>query len=71
MNGHLQGFLGFLDLLAEGNRRQADLVAGGGFDPKPRLRLVEASADHKIPLTGHQKADWFGTHRASRVSTGH
>lgn len=69
MNGHLQGFLGFLDLLAEGSRRQAELIAGGGFDPTPRLRLVEIPADRKIPLTGHQKPDWFETRRASRVGT--
>jgi len=71
MNGRLQGFLSFLDVMAEGSRRQADLIAGGGFDPKPELRLVAAPADRKIPLTGHQKPDWFGTRRASRVSAEH
>ena len=28
MNGRLQGFLSFLDLLAEGQRRQAEVVTG-------------------------------------------
>ena len=31
MNGRLQGFLDFLDLLAEGQRRQAEVVTGRGF----------------------------------------
>lgn len=71
MKGHLQGFLSFLDLMAEGSRRQADLIAGGGFDPQPRLQPVTVKADRKIPLTGHQKPDWFRTRRSSRVSTEH
>ena len=71
MKEHLQGFLTFLDLMAEGSRRQADLIAGGGFDPRPRLRLVPVPADRKIPLTGHQKADWFGGRRSSTVTTEH
>ena len=71
MKARLQGFLSFLDLMAEGSRCQADLIAGGGFDPKPRLRLVETPVDRKIPLTGHQKLDWFGARRSSRVTTEH
>ena len=71
MKARLQGFLGFLDLMAEGSRCQADLITGGGFDPKPRLRLVETPVDRKIPLTGHQKPDWFGARRSSRVTTEH
>ncbi len=31
MNGRLQGILDFLDLLAEGQRRQAEVVTGRGF----------------------------------------
>ena len=42
MNGHLQGILSYLDILAEGQQRQADQIAGGGFDPRPRLQPVEA-----------------------------
>ena len=71
MKGHLQGFLSFLDLMAEGSRRQADLIAGGGFDPRPRLRPVEVPTDRKIPLTRHQKPDWFAGRRSSRVTTEH
>jgi len=71
MKARLQGFLSFLDLMAEGSRCQADLIAGGGFDPKPRLRLVETPVVRKIPLTGHQKPDWFGARRSSRVTTEH
>ena len=32
MNGRLQGFLSFLDLLAEGQRRQAEVVTGRRFE---------------------------------------
>jgi hypothetical protein len=34
MNGRLQTFLGFLDLLAEGQRRHAEAVTGRGFEPQ-------------------------------------
>ena len=71
MYGHLQGFLGFLDLMAEGQRRQADLIAGGGFNPKPELQLVAAPAERKIPLTQHQISRLFETRPASRVSIEH
>ena len=50
MNGRLQGFLSFLDLLAEGQRRQADLIAGGGFTPEPQLQPVVAPATGKDSL---------------------
>jgi hypothetical protein len=42
MSGRLQGFLGFLDLLAEGERRHAELIAGRRFEPA--LRAVAGSA---------------------------
>jgi imidazolonepropionase-like amidohydrolase len=68
MNGRLQGFLTFLDLMAEGSRRQADLIAGGGFSPKPELRLVAAAAERKIPLIQHQISRLFEAPRKVRVS---
>ena len=60
MKGHLQGFLAFLDPMAEGQRRQADLIAGGGFHARP-----------KIPLTQHQTSRLFRTRAASKVSIEH
>ncbi|MSQ91963.1 MAG: hypothetical protein EXR87_03380 [Gammaproteobacteria bacterium] len=71
MLGHLQGFLSFLDILGEGGRRQADLIAGGGFNPKLDLRLVAAPAQRKIPLTQHQISRLFETRPASKVSIEH
>jgi hypothetical protein len=71
MLGHLQGFLSFLDLMAEGSRRQADLIAGGGFNPKPELRLVAAPVRDKLPLTQHQISRLFKTRPASKVSIEH
>ena len=71
MHGHLQGLLSFLDLMAEGQQRQADLIAGDGFSPKPELRLVAAPADRKIPLTRHQISRLFETRLASKVSIEH
>jgi hypothetical protein len=71
MLGHLQGFLSFLDLMAEGSRRQADLIAGGGFNLKPELRLVAAPTERKIPLTRHQISRLFETRPASKVSIEH
>ena len=71
MYGHLQGLLSFLDLMAEGQRRQADLVAGGGFDPKPELRLVAASTERKIPLTQHQISRLLEARPKSKVSIEH
>jgi len=35
MNGRLQGFLNILDLLAEGQRRQAEVVTGRRFEAAP------------------------------------
>ncbi len=56
MNGRLQGFLSFLDLLAEGQRRQAEVITGRGF--RAPAGIAPAFADRnvvKFPLTGHQK----------------
>jgi hypothetical protein len=70
MSGHLQGFLGFLDLLAEGERRHAELIAGRRFEPA--LRPVPAPAKVvKFPLTGHQKARLFGVAAKSTVPSEH
>jgi hypothetical protein len=71
MNGRLQGFLSFLDLLAEGQRRQAELVTGRRFEAGPGLLPVQSAKVVKIPLTGHQKPHWFGARRESRVRTRH
>lgn len=49
MNGRLQGFLNFLDLLAEGQRRQAELVTGRRFEPVVGLAPVQARAAHPAP----------------------
>ena len=71
MYGHLQGLLSFLDLMAEGSRRQADLIASGGFNPQPELRLVAAPAERKLPLTRHQISRLFDSRPKSRVSIEH
>lgn len=70
MNGHLQGFLGFLDLLAEGDRRHAELIAGRRFEPALQPARAPAAV-LKFPLTGHQKARLFGTAAQARVSSEH
>ncbi len=49
MNGRLQGFLNFLDLLAEGQRRQAELVTGRGFEPPKGLAPVQARTARPAP----------------------
>jgi hypothetical protein len=71
MKGHLQGFLTFLDLMAEGSRRQAELIAGGGFNPRPELQVVAAPAERKIPLSRHQISRLLGTRPAAKVSIEH
>lgn len=71
MNGRLQGFLNFLDLLAEGQRRQAEVVTGRGFEPVPGLAPVQAANVVKIPLTGHQKPRLSAARPAPRVGTRH
>jgi hypothetical protein len=71
MNGRLQGFLNILDLLAEGQRRQAEVVTGRRFEAAPGLQPVLAANVVKFPLTGHQKPHWFGAARQSKVGTRH
>lgn len=67
MNAKLQGFLSFLDLLAEGQRRQAELITGRSFEPAVRP-AIEPGRVIKFPLTGHQKARWQAARRDPRVS---
>ena len=55
MNARLNGFLNFLDLLAEGQRRQAESIAGRDWV--------------KFPLTGHQKARLFQDRAQAKVTT--
>jgi hypothetical protein len=71
MNGRLQGFLSILDLLAEGQRRQAEVVTGRRFEDAPGLQPVQARSVVKFPLTGHQKPRLFGAGRAPKVDTRH
>jgi len=72
MNGRLQGFLSFLDLLAEGQRRQAEVVTGRRFEAAPGLQpAVEPAKVVKFPLTGHQKARLFQAAPKSKVSYKH
>ena len=71
MYGHLQGFLSLLDLMAEGSRRQAELIAGRGFTPELRLQPVAAPEREKISLTQHQISRLFKTRAASKVSIEH
>ncbi|MGQ0430653.1 MAG: hypothetical protein ACT4UQ_12040 [Gammaproteobacteria bacterium] len=70
MSGHLQGFLGFLDLLAEGERRHAELIAGRRFEPALQP-AVPAAKVVKFPLTGHQKARLFQAGAKPKVQSGH
>jgi hypothetical protein len=71
MNGRLQGFLDFLDLLAEGQRRQAEVVTGRRFEAPADLAPVQARNVVKFPLTGHQKPRLSAAARASKVVTRH
>ena len=71
MNGRLQGFLNILDLLAEGQRRQAEIVTGRRFEATPALQPVQSAKVVKFPLTGHQKPRWFEPGREPRVGTRH
>ena len=61
MNGRLQGFLSFLDLLAEGRR----------FEAPTGLAPVLAGNVVKFPLTGHQKPRLFQGGQQPRVTTRH
>lgn len=67
MYGRLQGIMSYLDMLGEGSRRHAELIAGRDFAPALRLRPVEVASKRKIPLTQHQISRWFETRRSSRV----
>ena len=67
MYGHLQGFLSFLDILAEGGQRHVELIGGRG----PQLIPVVAPARDKIPLTQDQISRLFDAHPKSRVSIEH
>ena len=72
MNARLHGFLEFLDLLAEGDRRRAELIAGRRIEPTLQLQPVAQTAKVlKFPLTGHQKAHLFQAAPKPRVSTEH
>lgn len=71
MNGRLQGFLSFLDLLAEGQRRQAEVVTGRNFEGQASIAPGFAKNVVKFPLTGHQKPRLFRDERAARVPTRH
>ena len=71
MNARLEGFLGFLDLLAEGQRLQAESIAGRRFRFEPELQSATASKIVNFPLTGHQKARLFAAAPKHRVSTTH
>lgn len=71
MNGRWQGFLDFLDLMAEGSRRQAELIAGREFYPRPWRQPVTLPASRKFPLTGLQKSRLFGAPGAPKVTSRH
>jgi hypothetical protein len=57
MNGRLQGFLNFLDLLAEGQRRQAEVVTGRRFEAPLGLVPVQSEIVVKFPLNGYQTTE--------------
>jgi len=71
MNGRLQAFLSFLDLLAEGQRRQAEVVTGRRFEAPTGLQPVLSRNVVKFPLTGHQKPRLFGAARETTVAARH
>jgi hypothetical protein len=71
MNGRLQGFLSFLDLLAEGQRRQAEVVTGRRFEAPAGLSPAITGNVVKFPLTGHQKPHLFRGSRQPTVATRH
>jgi len=71
MNGRLQGFLSFLDLLAEGQRRQAEVVTGRRFETPAGLQPVLAHNVVKFPLTGRQKPRLSRDAGTARVPTRH
>jgi hypothetical protein len=71
MNGRLQAFLSVLDLLAEGQRRQAEVVTGRQFEAPLGLQPVLTRNVVKFPLTGHQKPRLFTAARETTVTTRH
>ncbi len=71
MNGRLQGFLSFLDLLAEGQRRQAEVVTGRNFEGQASIAPGFAKNVVKFPLTGHQKPRLSREGSRPRVKTAH
>lgn len=71
MNGRLQAFLSFLDLLAEGQRRQAEVVTGRHFEAPAGLAPVQSGNAVKFPLTGYQESRLFAAAPATRVGTRH
>ena len=71
MNARLEGFLGFIDLLAEGQRRQAESIAGRRFRYEPELQAAQGSKVIKFPLTGHQKARLYAEASKAKVPTTH
>ena len=71
MNGRLQGFLTILDLLAEGQRRQAEVITGRRFEAPAGIVPVQATRVVKFPLTGHQKPHLSGLAREPRVHARH
>lgn len=68
MNARLHGFLEFLDLLAEGDCRRAELIAGRRLEPQLEP-AIESAQVLKFPLTGHQKARLFQGAPKARVTT--
>ena len=68
MNARLNGFLVFLDLLAEGDRRRAELIAGRPLGPQLQP-AVESARVLQFPLTGHQKARLFQDAPKAKVTT--
>jgi len=71
MNARLQGFLKFLDLLAESQRLQAESIAGRRFESELALQPVSTAKVVKFPLTGHQNSRLFDATPKHRVSVKH
>jgi len=71
MNARLNGFLSFLDLLAEGQSRQAEAIAGRRFRFEPEAKAAKAPKVVNFPLTGHQKSRLFAEAAKRKVSTTH
>ena len=71
MNGRLQSFLNILDMLAEGQRRQAEIITGRRFEAPAGLAPALGGNVVKFPLTGHQKPRLFAGRREPTVATRH